>query len=273
MKLTFTFILATALAVAAAQECPVFLANGDGMVFIDAEQRGSGGGWEYRTEPAEFQGSGVLSYKPDSSFGGTEWKPSNFMDERIKAYHFTVNEPGVYRVMLRSSAPHPTEHNDLWMSLPESGSQMTKDGFNMLPIADPVPGDQMWAENVPDNVWFKVYQNQGGDSWNVGGYTLDFDPHTILTMPLLADNTWYSVRIAGRSTQFDVDRIIIFKCEDTECAYSGLRYGVAKAYIGPQSECGSTKPEVESTEENTEGSTEETTTESTEESTGEFHSE
>eukprot|EP00171_Calliarthron_tuberculosum_P008809 IDg8809t1 len=238
MKLATALILAVAVAGAAAQECPVLLSNDDHMVFIDTELRGAGGGWEYRMEPAGFHGSGLLSYKPDSSFGGTEWKPSNFQDERIKTYHFTVNEPGVYRVMLRSSAPHSTEHNDVWMSLPESGSQMTKDGLNMLPIADPLSADQMWAYKVPDNVWFKVYQNQGGDTWNVGGYTLDFDPHTVLTLPLQADETWYSVRIAGRSTQFDVDRIIIFKCEDTECAYSGLRYGVAKAYEGPQSECG-----------------------------------
>ena len=114
---------------------------------------------------------------------------------------------------------------------------MTKDGWTNLEIAGPI--DPSWTswETVPDYIWFKVYQNQGLNEWNTGGYTKDFDGHTILTGWLNADH-WYSVRIAGRSTKFTVDRIIAFRCENTECAYSGLRYGIAAAYAGPQSQCG-----------------------------------
>lgn len=122
-------------------------------------------------------------------------------------------------------------------SLPESGAYMTKDGWSTHQIAAPI--DPAWTswEHVSDHVWFKVYQNQGLNQWNTGGYTKDFDGHTILTGWLNAGN-WYSVRIAGRSTKFTVDRIIAFRCENTECAYSGLRYGIAKGYTGPQSQCG-----------------------------------
>jgi len=220
------------------------MANENNMVHMDTEQRGGGGGWEYVEWPAGMLGSGGISYKPWSSFGGTEWKPQNFWDERIKTYFFTVNEPGIYRVMLRSAAPHTTEHNDCWVSLPESGAQMTKNGFDTLEISPAIPAWEMEWAKVPDHTWFKVYQNQGGNQWNTGGYTKDFDGHTILTKWLKNDGTWYSVRIAGRSTQFAIDRIIVFKCETTECAYPGLRYNLAKSYTGPQSACGGFETEI-----------------------------
>lgn len=115
MRVLVLFVSAAALCVAAwAQDCPVFLADGNNMVFMDAEQRGAGGGWEYVT-PWDARGSGALEYKPWSNWGGTEWKPQNFWDPRIKTYTFQPHESGVYRIMLRSKAPHWTEHNDLWM--------------------------------------------------------------------------------------------------------------------------------------------------------------
>lgn len=237
----FSVALATILAlltlVAAQEECHVYIPNEDNIIYMDAEQRGSGGGWEYQTTPEGWLGSGVLSYKPMSSFGGTEWKPQNFRDERIKTFSFRVNEPGMYRVLLRSSAPHITEHNDVWMSLPESGSQMTNNGVDFFPIAAPITTEMLEWDYVDQAVWFKVYQNRGGDLWDLGGYTLDFDPHSIVTQLITEVDRWYSVRIAGRSTQFDIDRIVVHKCEGDECAYSVGNYGIAVGYSGPQSTC------------------------------------
>lgn len=235
MKIPTTFLVTTVL-IAVTSACSVYKPDEHHFIYMDVEQRGPGGGWEHTTTPAGWLGSGALTYKPWSSFGGTEWKPSSFKDPRIKSYFFQVNVPGTYRVLLRSAAPHWTEHNDCWMALPESGSSMTKDGFNIIDIAGVTPAAQLngdWADN---RAWFKVYQNEGLNKWNVGGKTKDFDGHSIIARKLDAGK-WYSVRIAGRSTQFAIDRIIVFRCENHECGYNAHRYEAAKNYYGPQSEC------------------------------------
>lgn len=235
----FFFAALALLARCAFAECPVYLPDDNDIVYMDTEQRGGGGGWNFSKNVPGYRGSGYLEYKPLSSFGGIEPKPYNYMDPRIKTYFFTVTKPGIYRIMLRSAAPHWTEHNDLWMSLPESGAQRTKDGVNYEVIASPVPEQLMVSDYVNPVNWFKVYQNAGDNTWNNGGFNVDFDGHVVSTLPLDAEQEkWYSIRIAGRSTQFKVDRITVFRCEDEQCAYHLDRYSMASTYDGPQSECG-----------------------------------
>ncbi len=232
-----------AVLAAAAAACTVYAPDAYDFIYMDAEQRGPGGGWEHVEAPPGWLGSGALSYKPWSSFGGTEWKPASFKDARIKSYFFQVNTPGVYRVVLRSAAPHWTEHNDCWMALPESGAAMTKDGVTVVPIAGPTPADQLHGEWADNHAWFKVYQNHGLNEWNTGGRTKDFDGHAIVTGWLEAGK-WYSVRLAGRSTQFAIDRVIVFRCEGNECGYDAHRFEAANTYTGPQSACVPQNPPV-----------------------------
>lgn len=219
-----------------AQDCPVYVADSRDIIAMDAEQRGGGGGWEYANALPGYGGSGYLVYKPDSSFGGAERKPANMGEERIKSYFFKVRTPGTYRVALTSAAPHGTEHNDVWMALPESGAYKRRHGAATA-LSEPLAGGD-WAAWTPPEAWFKVYQNAGGLKWHSGGKTVDFEGHDVVTRELRADGTWYSVRMCGRSTQFNVDRIVVFRCEGAECDNGSRRFNEATMWFGPmQSAC------------------------------------
>jgi len=244
MKVVISAITLSLLGVAFAQECDVYVADSSDIIVMDAEQRGPGGGWEFRSELGGYGGSGYLVYKPHSNFGGTEPKPQNMADERIKSYFFKVNTPGIYRVVMRSAAPHGTEHNDLWMSLPESGALKRRFDRNS-DLTSPIDPNTNWLQHVDSSNWFKVYQNRGGLVWNDGGRTVDHMGHVVLTKPLRADGTWYSVRVGGRSTQFNLDRIALYRCEDEQCNDGSERFQAATEFFGPfQSQCENGAPDV-----------------------------
>ncbi|CAN8073081.1 unnamed protein product [Agarophyton chilense] len=233
---TLFFFLAS-VPVNGQKECNVYIPNADNIIVMDVEQRGPGGGWEFQSSLQGYGGSGYLSYKPWSSFGGTEPKPYSIHDERIKTYFFTVNVTGTYRVVMRSAAPHPTEHNDLWMSLPESGAVKRRFGETSN-LGSPAWTNDAGEVQLGTEHWFKVFQNSGGWRWNWGGKTVDHNGHDVISRVLRADGSWYSVRIAGRSTQFAVDRIALYLCEGAECDNGSQRFNMATIWHGAdQSVC------------------------------------
>lgn len=219
-----------------AQECHVYVPNMDDIIVMDTEQRGPGGGWEFQNSLAGYQGSGYLVYKPDSSFGGAEAAPTNMNDARIKTYSFKVNRPGMYRVVMKSAAPHGTEHNDIFMSLPESGALKRQNGV-LYNLAWPLNQNMDWGAWVDPKNWFKVYQNEGHLKWNWGGKNEDFNGHDIVTRHLEAGRI-YTLRMCGRSTQFNVDRFALYHCEDDQCNNGSYRYKMATEWSGQeQSTC------------------------------------
>lgn len=233
----FTLLIATLVAVCTANECRVYLPDSRDMIVIDAEQAGGGGGWKYKKYLNGYEGSGYLVYKPKSNSAGVEKAPENLADKRIKTYWFKVNKPGMYRVVLKSAAPHRTDHNDLFMSLPESGAYKRRFGV-LSDLTSPVDPKKQWSKRASPSDWFKVYQNRGGLQWDFGGKTVDFNGHDILTKKLRADGTWYSVRISGRSTKFNVDRIALYRCDGNDCSNGSTRFVEATTGWGPkQSRC------------------------------------
>lgn len=234
------FVALAALLIASAQaedECPVYIPDGRDIIVMDAEQRGPGGGWEFQEALQGYGGSGYLVYKPNSSFGGSEPKPDNMADPRIKTYWFRVFTPGTYRVVLKSAAPHVTEHNDIFMALPESGAYKKRDGV-VSDLTWPLDPNTDWNAWVDGSNWFKVYQNKGGLQWDYGGKTVDFEGHDIITRELRADGTWYSLRMCGRSTQFNVDRFALYLCEGGVCDNGSARFWEATTNFGEgQSRC------------------------------------
>lgn len=233
---TIIALFALLFAGALAQECSVYLPDWRDIIVMDAEQRGPGGGWEFMSSLGGYQGSGYLVYKPYSNFGGAEPKPENMNDPRIKTYSFKVNTPGRYRVVLKSAAPHGTEHNDIFMSLPESGAYMRRHG-EWRDLTWPLDTNADWDAWVDGSNWFKVYQNSGGLQWNYGGKTVDFEGHDIITRELEAGVT-YTVRICGRSTQFNVDRIALYHCVEGQCDNGSARFNEATTGWGnEQSMC------------------------------------
>lgn len=217
---------------ALAQKCNIYLPDWRDTIVMDTEQRGPGGGWEFDNRLQGYQGSGYLVYKPNSDFGGAEKKPKNMNDERIKTYSFKVNTPGRYRVVIRSAAPHNTEHNDVFMALPESGAYKRKHGA-WSDLTWPLDVNTDWGAWVDEANWFKVYQNSGGLKWHYGGKTVDFNGHDIITRELTPGVT-YTVRMCGRSTKFNVDRIALYHCVEEKCNDNSARFHQATSEWGDE---------------------------------------
>lgn len=219
-----------------ASDCPIYVPDENDIIVMDTEQRGPGGGWEFQKFLSGYQGSGYLAYKPDSHFGGAEKPPMNMSDRRIKTYYFTVNRPGLYRVVMKSAAPHWTEHNDIFMSLPESGALKRKRGI-LFNLSWPLDQSIILGEYVDPRNWFKVYQNEGDHKWHWGGKNEDHNGHDILTRHLEPGKI-YSLRMCGRSTRFNVDRFALYHCEDHECNNGSKRFDMATYMSGEkQSAC------------------------------------
>lgn len=232
----FGLIATAAIAQEEAPVCNVYSPNENDVIIMDMEQRGPGGGWEWMNNLPGYGGSGYLTYKPNSNFGGAEPKPQNLEEPRIKTFFFKVKTPGSYRVLIRSAAPDFTEHNDIFMSLPESGAVQRR--FNME--SDLTYPTDPNGENFSPNNWFKVYQNKGNLEWHVGGVHVDFEGHVIITRPLVP-GPWYSVRICGRSTKFNLDRITLYPCEGEECNdgspkfnYAAYNENLSQSYCGAE---------------------------------------
>lgn len=159
-------------------------------------------------------------------YGGITWKPNggNGVDPMGSAAfcaRIIVDKPGSYYLTVVSSAPHPTEHNDLWIRF-SAGLRWFK------------PQGYRWLNK--GNGWFKGYQNDGRKK--VANYLLtkDFDGHQFVTYPLRKGQT-YSVCLSGRSSKYTIYKIVMVKCDGWFCSRFGgymrwqmSRLGSSKCY-------------------------------------------
>lgn len=128
-------------------------------------------------------------------------------------FPFTIDEPGYYRLLLRSAAPHPTEHNDAWVRLPVP--YRATYGF----IRRRWAGEEKWQPLRASRTrgYVKAYQNQGGETPTFHTFTVDHNPSVIVTRWLIPGSR-YVVQVAGRSTQWALDRVVLFRCQRDEGA-------------------------------------------------------
>jgi len=148
-----------------------------------------------------------LAYKAGSHTHRVEPPPRKNAND-ILSYPFTVDKSGNYRVLLRSAAPHKSEWNDAWVSLPDPYRQTH--GFIR----------RRWGNNkawTPLNAaatrgWTKAYQNKGTTAQaTFDTFTVDHKPSVLVTRWLRRGRT-YTLRVAGRSTRWALDRIVLFQC-------------------------------------------------------------
>jgi hypothetical protein len=180
----------------------------NGLVVMEVESMPTVSDWSLRTAVGGSTGRGYY-----------EWRHGNSATSTIPAgtgvltYTVKINNPGRYRLQIRSAAPHRTEHNDVWVRFPEGKASGIK-GTSVL--------------NLAAN-WFKVYQNSGSNSWTWDTKTKDHDPHDIFVDFSTAGT--YRVQLSGRSTQFKVDRLVLYR--------AGVASTTALSTSTPQSGCAS----------------------------------
>lgn len=167
--------------------CGVYSSAG-GVVRMPTAAAGGGGGWEKQMRGGRW----ALVFKPR--------KTSHSVDspgQGIKYFRFRAAQAGVYRLALRMSAPHSTEHNDVWVKL-GYGARMMQ-GNKVVGLS---------------GGFVKVYQNRGGNQWVVGGVTKDFDGHVLLTRRLNQGEV-FTVTLSGRSSKLAVADVLLWTCNST----------------------------------------------------------
>lgn len=176
-----------------------------------------------------------LVYKKDSRSERTDRPPlSNAANPSVLAFPFTVDVAGYYRVLLRSSAEHPTEHNDAWVRLPDPHRDLY--GF----VRRRWSNDKEWRSLRPERSrgYVKTYQNVGKNEPTFRTFTIDHKPSVIVTR-WLKPGRKYVMEVAGRSTRWALDRVVLFKCarDDSESCVSDQGGAYLRAIGARTSQC------------------------------------
>lgn len=155
------------------------------------------------------KGSAVGNWR--NSGDGIKYKPWDWNPHHIDGagsstikYKFTVAQSGSYYITMKSHAAHSTEYNDAWVKF-NKGMKAEK------------PGHSYWTGG-----WVKAYQNRGSGVYEI--FTKDHDPHQLATGHLNAGQV-YEIELAGRSSQFAVDRVMLVKCNGNCWRWNGAISG------------------------------------------------
>jgi len=180
----------------------------------------------------------VIAWKPNRTF--TDIQPPG--ETARLTYPFTVTETGHYRLMMRSAAPFITEKNDVWLSLnwPRGASAYIRDRSSSGADGNNGP-DNNWGLKLTsteeDSGYLKVYQNRGNNEFNWDSFTVDNNPHIIVSRWLDAGSN-HTLRLAARSTTVEVHRLVLFRCDKKDpegCNDGGASWRAATN--APLSQC------------------------------------
>ncbi len=205
MKLKITlFLFATTLYFGQifAQNCTTDYEEVNGIAIIEAESK-IAGSWSLRNLPGASGGQ-ALYYAGSNQF--------NNPGTSAITYTLRVNNPGLYRVQLRSqigvisTGPEPatSEHNDTWLRI--NGAEFFGQNGNSIVWPRGSGRTPIVAGSSGDG-WLKAYTNQLGWTWNT--FTNDGPGHSIFVRFTSAGT--YNVQISGRSRDHIVDRIVLYQ--------------------------------------------------------------
>ena len=187
MKRTITILtLATHLTAALATADPVFIENG-GKVIIEAESTDSRlGKWKKKTDVADFQGECHLEFTGNETITGPPDSPLE--------YHFKINKPGTYQLILRARKRLETKREDI-----------SNDCYIAL------KGDFEAGGEAPLRVLRSDTKMFGGapDGWG-WATQIDVDHIKYPVLYQLKAGETYELTITGRSKNFNIDRIVLF---------------------------------------------------------------
>ena len=193
LRLLFTCVFCLSLtlhtpATAQSTACAVYAEQG-GLLVLEAESALLSDDWSFRNEIEGSLGQGYYEWKH-----GNASQNIDGAGDGVLVYTFQIQTPGTYQLILRSAAPHNTEHNDVW-ALFQRNDVVARQSSEK-------------EEDLGQDEWFKVYQNAGGNDWNWAAYTVDHDAHDIFA--LIDAPGEYVLELSGRSTLFKIDRIVLF---------------------------------------------------------------
>lgn len=148
-------------------------------------------GWEKITK----HGLTGMIYEKDLGEGIHNPEP-----DRTMCFPMKVAQSGDYYLTGLTAAPHPTEHNDMWIS--------SSLGFELLRHGD--------YTSVANGVFKKAYENVGHDQIADYLHTVDFNGH-IFIIPNVQSGAPFEICISGRSFKYEVYKLIVAKCNSALC--------------------------------------------------------
>lgn len=157
---------------------------------MEAEKADVSGDWSFQNELAGAVNDGYYEWKNGD--------PSTDADEPgldILSYTFQISTPGTYRFLFRTAALLKRDHNDVWVRFPDNPGEGRKSTGGSIVSLD-------------QNTWFKVYQKKGGNDWHFEASTVDDNAHEVFAFFDTAGP--YKIELSGRSTQFKIDRLVLF---------------------------------------------------------------
>lgn len=125
-----------------------------------------------------------------------------------KCFRVRFSSPGAYYVTAHSSAPHWSEHNDMWIRF-SRGLRL----FNAGTMAEKKSRMSMYR-------YFKAYQNIGRNRKADIISSVNHNPHIMVTS-WVETGKFYELCIAGRSSKFTVYDLVMVKCMGMGCKRFG----------------------------------------------------
>ena len=169
----------------------------DGMVVIEAENVAHPlpEGWEFKQEHQGYTGKGYIQWTGKGMWGPETYDYQEMPNDRLVTYYFKVNTPGVYFIKLRNYHLKKDGDNDVWISV--GGGVFGK------------------LYDFEENAW--TFDERG--TWG--------------TYELQAGKV-YKVELAGRSGNFNVDRIHIFRSDKASMEYKPKDGKIIQRFSGNQ---------------------------------------
>lgn len=120
----------------------------------------------------------------------------------VMCFNVRASSSGNYFFAALSYAPHPTEHNDMWVNSPTYGFELWQ-------------ANKKWR-NASTKEWLKAYQNNGNKGLSVSLKTKDFDGHRFIVPNVVAGQD-FRICMSGRSYKYEVFRLYLVKCSGDFC--------------------------------------------------------
>lgn len=121
-------------------------------------------------------------------------------EESTICFTLQAEMAGDYYTIIVSSAPHETDNNDLWIK--------SSKGFHLLRDGD--------VRREGAGIWLKGYQNEGGNALADYLLTVDHWGHAFIVQGVEKDVA-FEICIAGRSSLYEVYRLVVVKCSSELC--------------------------------------------------------
>lgn len=122
-------------------------------------------------------------------------------------FNVLIKKAGTYYITAHTSAPHWSEHNDMWLRCSA--------GIDLYDAKTHKKKNTKMSKSR----FFKAYQNFGKNRIADIISSVNFDPHIFVTLPVKS-NTIIELCVAGRSSKFKVYDLVMIHCAGDNCQRS-----------------------------------------------------